>query len=263
VATRARRTDAGRQRPAEPGDVRHHLDGAAGRAADGRVRRQEHDRQGRVPADCGVRAVVREHPGRPVARPGPGGGHRLLDHRLQRGGHAGRDRAQAPMGRAAAGRPGAPAEPGDGHQRAGLLGEVQHRVRPARRRPHRDHPAAPRPAGPGRDQRPIRRPARRVRPADLAQPAPVRARLRPVPGLQLRRVPVVPARGPAARHAAAAAPGPVLGGRAVRAVRHPAPAHRPDQLADDPRVAVLLRRSHGAWAQQLDGVTGCAAPGPC
>ena len=32
VPARARRADAGRQLPAEPGHLRHHLDGAAGRA---------------------------------------------------------------------------------------------------------------------------------------------------------------------------------------------------------------------------------------
>ena len=43
-----RRAAARRQRPAQPRDVRDDLDGAAGAPADGRVRRQEHDRQGRV-----------------------------------------------------------------------------------------------------------------------------------------------------------------------------------------------------------------------
>ncbi len=36
---------------------------------DGRVRRQEHDRQGRVPADGRARAALRQHPRRPVERP--------------------------------------------------------------------------------------------------------------------------------------------------------------------------------------------------
>ena len=55
-------------------------------AADGGLPRQEHDRQGRVPADRGARAALREYPGRPLARPaGSGRRHRLLDHGLQRG----------------------------------------------------------------------------------------------------------------------------------------------------------------------------------
>ncbi len=92
--------------------------------ADGRVRRQEHDRQGRVPADRGDRAALRGDPRRPVARPGPDDGDRVFDHRLQRGLHAGRDGAQAPLGRAHRRRPGAQAEPGHGRECAGLLGEV-------------------------------------------------------------------------------------------------------------------------------------------
>ena len=63
-----RRAAARRQRPAQPGHVRHDLDGAAGAGADGRVRRQEHDRQGRVPADRRARAALRGDPRRPVAR---------------------------------------------------------------------------------------------------------------------------------------------------------------------------------------------------
>ena len=47
---RARRADARRERAAQPRHVRHDLGRAAGPAADGRVARQEHDRQGRVPA---------------------------------------------------------------------------------------------------------------------------------------------------------------------------------------------------------------------
>ena len=64
----AGRADAGRQRPAQPGHVRDHLDGAAGRPADGRVPRQEHDRQGRVPADRGARVSAASTSCRPVAR---------------------------------------------------------------------------------------------------------------------------------------------------------------------------------------------------
>ena len=67
VPGRARRADARRQRAAEPRDVRHHVDGAAGAAAHGRDVRQEHDRQGRVPAHRRPRDAVREH-----ARPGCG-----------------------------------------------------------------------------------------------------------------------------------------------------------------------------------------------
>ena len=58
---RPRRADARRQRAAEPRDVRDDVDGAAGPAAHGRVLRQEHDRQGRVPADRRARDAVRRH----------------------------------------------------------------------------------------------------------------------------------------------------------------------------------------------------------
>ena len=68
AAGRAGRAHPRRQRQAEPGDVRHHVDGAGGRAADGRVLAQEHDRQGRVPADRRARAPLREHPRPPVER---------------------------------------------------------------------------------------------------------------------------------------------------------------------------------------------------
>ena len=74
--------------------------------------RQEHDRQGRVPADRRDRAALREHPGPPVALTGRRERGRVLDHRLQRGVHAGRDGAavalaQGPPGR----RPGRVAGP--------------------------------------------------------------------------------------------------------------------------------------------------------
>ena len=92
-----RRVDARRQRPTEPGDVRQHLDGAAGRRADGRVLRQEHDRQGRVPADRRDGDALRQHPGRPVECPGRRARDRLLDHRLQRGGDARRPGAQVAL----------------------------------------------------------------------------------------------------------------------------------------------------------------------
>ena len=89
--------------------------------------RQEHDRQGRVPADGGARAALREH-AQPdlwhVAR--PRGGDRLLHDRLQRGGDAGRPGPQAALAAASAGRraPDGPAQPGHERRRPGLLGEV-------------------------------------------------------------------------------------------------------------------------------------------
>ena len=58
--------------------------------ADGAVDQQEHDRQGRVPADRRDRAALRAHDGRPVER-ARGGQHRgRLGHRLVGGLHAGR-----------------------------------------------------------------------------------------------------------------------------------------------------------------------------
>ena len=80
--------------------------------ADGGVPRQEHDRQGRVPADrgAGERAAWRCSANlwhAPDAR----GGRRLLDHRLQRGVHARRAGAQAALGSRNA-RPATPTEPG-------------------------------------------------------------------------------------------------------------------------------------------------------
>ena len=45
-----------------------HVDGAAGREAHGRVLRQEHDRQGRVPADRGARDALRAASSPPLAR---------------------------------------------------------------------------------------------------------------------------------------------------------------------------------------------------
>ena len=122
-----RRADARRQRAHEPRHVRQHVDGAAGREADGRVPRQEHDRQGRVPADRGARDALRQHPQPPLARARRGRGGRLLDDRLERGGDARRPRAQAPLAAPAQGRRQADrqAEPRDGDQRPGLLGEVR------------------------------------------------------------------------------------------------------------------------------------------
>ncbi len=122
----AGRAHPGRQRPAQPGHVRDHLDGAPGGAADDRVPQQEHDRQGRVPADRGAGIAVREHPGQPVARAGARAGDRLLDHRVQRGLHARRHGAAVALAGPApgGGRRHHPAQPGDGRERPGLLGEV-------------------------------------------------------------------------------------------------------------------------------------------
>ena len=126
LPVRARRADARRQRPAEPGHVRDDLDGAPGPPADVRDVRQEHDRQGRVPAHRRARAAVREHaqPAVELARRGAGHGH--VDHRVERGGDARRDGAQVAVARSPAGRRQAdrPAQHGDGRQRAGVLGEV-------------------------------------------------------------------------------------------------------------------------------------------
>ena len=119
-----RRAAARRQRPVEPGHLRDHLDGAAGRQADGRVRRQEHDRQGRVPADGRARAALRRDPGRPVARAGPaeavGCSTTGSSEAAMLAGMALKRRWAARTGAG----PGAPAEPGHGRQRAGVLGEV-------------------------------------------------------------------------------------------------------------------------------------------
>ena len=121
-----RRADARRQRAHEPRDVRDDVDGAAGRQAHGRVLRQEHDRQGRVSADRGARDALRQHAQPALARRA-GAGDGLLDDGLERGGDARRARAQAALAEAARGRGQADrqAEPRDGHQRPGLLGEVR------------------------------------------------------------------------------------------------------------------------------------------
>ena len=127
VPDHPRRADARRQRAAERGHVRVDVDGASGREAHGRVLRQEHDRQGRVPADRRDRGALREHPRQPLARAGRRRGDRLLDDRLERGRNARRARAQAALAAAAHGRGQADrqAEPRHGHQRPGLLGEVR------------------------------------------------------------------------------------------------------------------------------------------
>ena len=128
VPARARRADARRQRAAQPRHVRHHVDGAAGAAADGRDVRQEHDRQGRVPADRRDRAALRatcsaglwNSPDAERRRPAC-----RRPARARRRCSAGmalkwrwRERAEA------AGQADRQAQPGDGRQRPGLLGEV-------------------------------------------------------------------------------------------------------------------------------------------
>ena len=151
-----RRAPARRQLAPERGDVRHDLDGAAGPGADGRDARQEHDRQGRVPADGRARDALRADARRSLACPErrrPGG----LDGRLVRGLHARWPGAQAALAGAPAGcRPARrPAEHGRRGERPGRLGQVlqllrgRAAARAARRRspPHRA----------GRGGRPVRR----------------------------------------------------------------------------------------------------------
>ena len=104
IPVHPRRADARRQLAAEPRDVRHHLDGPAGREADGRDVRQEHDRQGRVPGHRGDRAALRVHGRRPVPRRGPARRRpvqrdRGVDDRVQRGGDARRAGAEVAVAR--------------------------------------------------------------------------------------------------------------------------------------------------------------------
>ena len=80
---RRRRADARRQLAHEPGDVLPDVGGAGGAPADGPGDRQEHDRQGRVPADGGDRAALRAHARRPVERAGVGQ-HRRARRRSDR-----------------------------------------------------------------------------------------------------------------------------------------------------------------------------------
>ena len=68
VPDRLRRGDARRQRAVQPRHLRHHLDGRGGRPPLRRDVRQEHDRQGRVPADRRDRGALRADARRPVAR---------------------------------------------------------------------------------------------------------------------------------------------------------------------------------------------------
>ena len=119
-----RRAAARRQRPAEPGHLRDDLDGTAGTRADGRLRRQEHDRQGRVPADRGAGAALRRDPGRPVERRrtaenATGCSTTGSSEACMLGGNG----AAAPLASPGE-RPDPAAEPGDGRQRPGVLGEV-------------------------------------------------------------------------------------------------------------------------------------------
>ena len=141
---RPRRAAARRQRPAQPGHLRDHLDGARRRAADGRVLGQEHDRQGRVPADRRARAALRQHARRPVARPEEGGATGCSttgsSEACMLGGLALKWRWR--QRRQAAGKPSRPAQPRHGRQRAGVLGEVLPllgRRSPARPRRARGH----------------------------------------------------------------------------------------------------------------------------
>ena len=127
VPDHPRRVDARRECADEPRDVRQHLDGAAGREADVGVLRQEHDRQGRVSADGGARAALRQHPQPSLAFARLRRGDRLLDDRFQRGRDARRSGAETALA-APAGRRGQArrqAEHRHGHQRPGLLGEAR------------------------------------------------------------------------------------------------------------------------------------------
>ena len=100
-----RRADARRQRPPEPGDVLPDVGGARGPPADGPGHRQEHDRQGRVPADRGDRAALRAHARRPLERPGVGEHGRGVGDRLVGGVHVGRDGGEVALaGEAGGGR---------------------------------------------------------------------------------------------------------------------------------------------------------------
>ena len=85
VPARARRAHARRQRAAQPRDVRDHVDGAAGAAAHVGDVRQEHDRQGRVPAHGRDRDALRQHVEPAVELARQRGGDRHVDHRVERG----------------------------------------------------------------------------------------------------------------------------------------------------------------------------------
>ena len=96
--------------------------------ADGRVRRQEHDRQGRVPADGRAGAALRRRCSADLWHaPDRDAGRRLLDDRARARPACSAALAlkrrwrEAQRGRRQAGRQ---AEPGHGHQRPDLLGQV-------------------------------------------------------------------------------------------------------------------------------------------
>ena len=120
------RAAARRQRAAEPRDLRQHLDASPRGAPDGSHGRQEHDRQGRVPADGRDREALREHDRPPLERARRRRRDGDLHDRLQRGGDARRPGAEVALaGTDAGGRQAdRPPQPRDGRERAGLLGEV-------------------------------------------------------------------------------------------------------------------------------------------
>ena len=72
--------------------------------------RQEHDRQGRVPADRRDRAALRAHAGRPVERAGVGEHRRCVGDRIVGGVHARRDGGQVAVAGEAAAAEGKPTD---------------------------------------------------------------------------------------------------------------------------------------------------------
>ena len=127
VPDRPRRGEPRRQRALQPRDVRDHVDGRGGRPHLRGDVRQEHDRQGRVPADRRHRGALRADARRPVARPARGRQRGHLHDRQLGGVHARRPGDEAPL---AAGAPGGraadrPAQHRHGRQRPGRVGEVR------------------------------------------------------------------------------------------------------------------------------------------
>ncbi len=122
----------------ESGDLLPDVGRAGNRQAHGVLHRQEHDRQGRVSANGGTRIALCPHASPFVERARVGQYGRLLDDRIERGGHAGRTghevalAAIAPEGRKA----GRPAEP-DHRAGASLLAQVRPLLR--RRDPRSAH----------------------------------------------------------------------------------------------------------------------------
>ena len=104
LLARARRAAARRQLAPEPGDLLHDLGVAGSPAVDERLHRQEHDRQGRVPADRRDRGARGAHPRRSVALARRRDDDRLLDDRIERSGDARRPRAEVAVAQDA-GRP--------------------------------------------------------------------------------------------------------------------------------------------------------------